>query len=636
MRESPWRGFAPSLLLASALLALGACRPPFDLNNAPPPCINGYSPCPMTGICQPNDPDAQQMKLVTDGPLVTLPLNCPSTLTVRQSSSVFLPAPGVRLEDITVETLTGETLTATPAMDHGRVGVTIEAPPGTPLGDELVPLYQARFITMKTKVGAFEFDRTVLVIVSPINAGPGGDDSNEGLLSSPFATFRRAAEVAQQGDTINLGNVSDTDNSPVLLRSGVTVTSIAIDPQTAGNDVRQQVGIQVALPMEIDLAGDATLQGLNLSGSRLVIDVPGSHVILNNVTDEHGLTVSSKASVLAGATGTKVEIVGQSSLTNRYTPSQSPLLVQADGANVIIDSPSTAVTTNVLGTNVETIHFDGAAQSLTVGAGVNLANLDEAPVIHLVGSTTLSVDGARFIDPLLIDDPASDAVFQQAIFSSAPLTFKGHNLTIRGDTNLTGSLVTFQGETLQLFDTTFSGGGIVQSAPAGRPDVVSTAQFQTTAFKNAPVTFGAGELTILSGTTFENSLLTFHGTKLAVSDATFSGQGIEQDAMYSTSTLERVTISDYAQFGYHLLMGKVAITDSSFAHDVAIVPSIDGTAPPWALQINATATSDSSVSSQGTQYDGLPFAPQPCDVYGPNALGALYSISNHVELSFCN
>ena len=111
MGQSRWRSLAPPLLVASALIALGACTPQFDLNNSPPPCIKGYSPCPMTGICQPDDPNAVPVDLSTMGgppALVKLPLNCPSTLTVRQSSSVFIPTPGVRLEDITVATLPGE------------------------------------------------------------------------------------------------------------------------------------------------------------------------------------------------------------------------------------------------------------------------------------------------------------------------------------------------------------------------------------------------------------------------------------------------------------------------------------------------------------------------------------------------
>jgi hypothetical protein len=640
MGQSRWRSLAPPLLVASTLIALGACTPQFDLNNSPPPCIKGYSPCPMTGICQPDDPNAVAVDLDTTGGtplLVKLPLNCPSTLTVRQSSSVFLPTPGVRLEDITVATLPGERLTATPTTDgSGAVGVMLVAPPGTPPGDQLVPLYKQRFVTINTKVGDYAFQRTIFVVVSTINAGPGGDDSNAGLFTSPFATFRHAAEVAQAGDTIDLRNVSDTDAAPVTVRSGVTVRSVAVVPSNGMGAETTNVSVPVTLPMEIDLAGDADLEGISLTGSRLVIDVPGSHVILKNVTDDHGLTVSSKASVPPGSAGTNVEIISASSLQNWNASSQSPLLVQADGAVVSLDTQS-IVLANGLGTMVDVIRFEGTSESLTIAGQVRIENQVGGPAIHLVGSTNLTVSGdaeIRFINPVLIDDPASTAVFDATVFNAAPLTFKGRDLQLLDDSQFSDSLVMFQGQTLTVSDTSFSGKGIAQSGPpTGGTNIVSSATFRTATFTNAPVTFLQGDLTIENQTTFDSSLLTFRGRTLSVADTVFQGDGIEQDAINSTSTLSGVTIENYSQFGYHLLMGKAAISESFFTHDPMVTPSLDGKTPPWALWVEAP--DDSSVSSQGTLYDTKPFAPTPCTVYGPNALGGLYSITSQIAISFC-
>jgi hypothetical protein len=641
MRESPWRSHAPPLLLAPALFALGACAPQFDLSKSPPPCIDGYSPCPLTGLCQPDDPKAIATEIDTGSgtPMtIKLPLNCPSTLTVRQSSALFLAAPGVaRPEDITVESLPGERLKATPTIDHGRVGVTLEAPPGTPPGDELIPLYKKRFITMKTKVGGYVFDRTVLVIVSTINAGPdGSDQDNAGIFTSPFATFRHAAEVAQPGDTIDLRNVGDTDMTPVLVRSGVTVRSIAVSETKDMNTGKiEKMAVQVTLPMEVDLEGDANLEGLVLFGARLVIDAPGSHVVLRNVSDDRGLTVSANATVPPGAVGTNVEIIGQSTLTNRLAPSQSPLLVQADGATVTIDSPGTTVNASELRANVDTIRFEGRAQTLTIGSFVVLGNQDNAPAVHLVGATNLTVNGfTRFINPVLIDDPTSDADFHGAAFNAASLTFNGRALSLLDNTTFSDSPLTFRGETLKVFDTTFTGQGIAATAPAGRPKVAGTAELQTATFKNAPVAFDAGDVTIMTGTSFDNSPLRFGGSTLHVTGAVFTGVGIEQHA--GTSTLDNVEISNYTQFGYRLANGKATITGSRFAHDPAVTPSPDGKTPPWALWVDAAGDSDSSVSSQGTLYDSKPFAPQPCTVYGPDAVSGLYSISQHIEISFCN
>ena len=236
---------------------------------------------------------------------------------------------------------------------------------------------------------------------------------------------------------------------------------------------------------------------------------------------------------------------------------------------------------------------------------------------------------------MFIDDPASTAEFHGTFFQGAPLTFKGSELKLLDASQLSDSPVTFQGQTLTVSDTSFSGKGIAESAsPTGATNIVSSAQFRTATFTNAAVTFSAGDLTIQSGTTsFTNSLLTFQGRTLSVSNAFFQGDGIEQNAVNSTSTLTGVTIEDYSQFGYHLLMGKAAISESFFTHDPMVTPSLDGKTPPWALLVEAP--SDSSVSSQGTLYDTKPFAPTPCTVYGPNALGGLYSITSQVAISFC-
>jgi hypothetical protein len=606
----------------------------------------------MTGTCKPDAPDDGS----SDGGATTpkLPLDCESTLEMRQSSTVDLPAPGVRsLDDITAQGLPGDRLVATPWRDdHGDIWVRVETKPGTESGDKFEG--RDRVITIVSTVAGYRFVRPVNVRVSFIAAGPGGDDKNAGTLESMFATFRQAASVAGEGDTILLGNVSDNDVTPLTLPAGITVSHTLTATEGGVTDENFRFS-PINLPMAIALAGDARLDNLRLGGGRLVIDKPGSHVVLNNVTDEFGLTVSEKAVPVDGK-GTLVEIINGSALRNSLAKDLPTLLVQADGATVVLADELTSVTTEVPGANVENIRFEGAGTTLEIRSNIGLNNADRKTVLHALKATTLNVKGTRFASAAIqVDDPGSEGTFDQVSFNQAPITFSGSSFKTTSNTTFSDSPLTFQGQVLSLRDTSIEvltgGPGLVQSpSPSGAG---GKAEFVNVTFKNAPMQFTGGDLTITGSTnftnspltfsganlsitagTFRDSLLTFQGASLSATDTVFDGQGIIQGGANSTATIERAQITNYTQFGYRLDLGQVRLLDSTFVHSPSVMLDLNNPdVPPWALLIKSPHDPEgNSVSSMETTYDGK--TPVSCTV-GPSAVaGVYYSKMTSATISF--
>jgi hypothetical protein len=599
----------------------------------------------MTGTCKPDAPDDDG----TDGGATRtspkLPLGCEPTLYIRQSSKVLLPAPGVRsLDDITAQGVPGDGLVATPVRDdHGDIWVRVETKPGTEAGGKFGG--DDRVIKIVSTVAGYQFVRPVNVSVSYIYAGPGGSDDNAGMLGSMFATFRQAAKAAGPGDTIILGNVSDTDKTELKLPAGITVSN-SLTTADSGVDPNALVA-PINLPMKIVLSGDAHFDNLIFGGGRLVIDAPGSHVVLNNVTDEFGLTISETAVPFNGKS-TLVEISNNSHLRNGFTPNLPPLLVQADGATVILSGDLTSVTTEVPGTNVENIRLEGAGTTLEILSNIGLNNADRKTVLHALKATTLNVKGTRFASASIqIDDPGSEGTFDQVSFNQAPITFNGSSFKTTSNTSFSDSPLTFRGQLLSLRDTTIEmlmgGPGLIQMPPSSSGGAGSQAMLFNVTFKNAPIQFTGGDLTIsgdattftsspltfnggklsISAGVFRDSLLTFQGTSLSAADALFDGQGIIQGGANSTSIIEHTQITNYTQFGYRLDLGQVRLLDSTFVHSPSVTtdPKTPDM-PPWALLIKSPHDPEgSSVSSMGTTYDGT--TPVTC-IAGPDAVAGVY------------
>jgi hypothetical protein len=573
------------------------------------------------------------------------PLDCSTVpVTVRQGGDLDLTAPGARMEDITVQGVAGDPVTAAPfEKPDGTVVVRVHAPHGTLSGDFGSG---GRVFTITTKIGDNDpFTRNVHVLVSYITAAPTtsgdpsnpvGDNNNPGVFDSPFASFQQAARVAGPGDTIQLRNYGDKvpgpghDPSPLdkPLPSGITITTVTTVKKgtTVSND------LPVSMAMELPLGGDAFLDNLDLTTSRLVISVPGSHVTLRQVTVEQGITVSKDAQ---GATLDLLDgIDGGTSVTSKVDAKlpllpQIPLLVQADGAAVSISGGTSGILMSDFAANLEAVRFEGQRQSFQILRSAHVQNnVAGALAIHIIGSTNLNVDnGTRFISPITIEGSGSTATFNNVNFGSAPLTFEGDWLTMSGFCNLSDTPITFSGNLLSIYDAQIDGQGIEQSS--------GDAVIGTTAFQDAQYHFAARSLTIKAGTTFKNSPLRFQGQTLSINDATFDGQGIEQDKEESMASLQNVTLTRYTQFGYHLMMGKVDIEGGSFTHDQSVSPSKDGMSPPWALLVEAASDTDSSVQSHGTLWDGKVPPQDVCMCVGPPQWPSELWVTDDVPVTVC-
>lgn len=601
-------------------------------------------------------PDAPNDESGDGGAAITpkLPLGCESTLEMRQSATVDLPAPGVRsLDDISAQGLPGDRLVAAPWRDdHGGIWVRVQTQPGTESGGTFEG--HDRVITIVSSVAGYRFVRPVNVRVSYIYAGPDGADENAGTLDSMFATFRQAASVAREGDTIILGNVSDTSVAKVTLPAGITVSHTLTTTEGGVTDENFRFS-PINLPMEIALAGDAHLDNLRIGGGRLVVEKPGSHVVLNNVTDEYGLTISEKA-VPSNGNGTLVEIVNGSALRNNLAKDLPTLLVQADGATVVLADELTSVTTEVPGANVENIRLEGDGTTLEIRSNIGLNNADRKTALHALKATTLNVKGTRFASAAIeIDDPGSEGSFDQVSFNQAPVTFNGRSFKTSSNTSFSDSPLTFSGQLLALRDTAIEilmgGPGLVQtpssSGAGGSAELVNVTfrnapmQFTgenltitgSTNFTNSPLSFTGANLSINAGT-FRGSLLTFQGTSLTATDAVFDGQGIIQGGANSTSMIEHAQITNYTQFGYRLDMGQVRLLDSTFIHSPLVMQDLNNPdMPPWGLLIKSPHDPEgSSVLSMGTTYDGK--TPVTC-IAGPDAVaGVYYSKMTSATISF--
>jgi hypothetical protein len=712
---------------------MGACTPKLDLSNRPPPCGDDrLDLCAMTGACVEREANTG-----------AVPESCNAGLSVRQGGEIVLPAPGARLENITVVGMSGDWVTAEarPNAD-GSVGIHIAAPHGALTGDSVNG--QPRVIKITTKLGtAKPFDRFIPVFVSFIVAAPQGSDHNSGVLDSPYESFQQAAKVAEAGDTILLRNftkpndagteagdggapsappvVVDTpgpgsdprpldhplnrgvtvkclDQLPVVLHMPVDLAGDAVldnlafeaplSIQNAGSDVSidnttfvaapsiQAVGSKVSITNSAFLAafpvaapaGELTLQNVSF-WAPLSFEAPGGRITLQNVDVREGITIAKNAS------GTTLDISQQPSSASVRpeiiaSGPRIPLHVQADAASVTITGTESVIWAvgPPTAADVDTIFFEGMGQSLSLLEGAHAENRGTSPAIHIKGSTSLFVGSkvpppavppqTRLIAPVRIEGAGSDATFEGVSFAKAPLTFHGNSLTLSKGANLSESPVEFHGETLYVFDTAFDHSGISQFPLEGVPDgmpAMGDAYLMNTTFDNSPYDFKGHELWIqgnstfrtsplafsgallkVQGASFNNSALTFSGPSLIIQGASFVGQGIVQDYPGSSSTLDGVTISDYDQFGYKLRTGNVDISGGSFAHLGTATPSLDGSAPPWALRVEAPGDSDSSVTTHGTMYDGVPPPATECPCRGATACsGPIVSVTSDVLISLC-
>jgi hypothetical protein len=591
----------------------------------------------MTGVCEEVAPGAAKD---------ALPPGCTDTIELRQGASVVVDAPGVDLKNVTVKTVDGDELTTTLQRDDaGRLGVKIEAPHGATPGDSFNN--QKRVVTITERIpGHDPYVRELHVIVSYIVVAPWGDDGNAGTFSKPFFTFHAAGNVAAKDDTILVRSppTSDDPNAPPpppLDKTDATVPSGVI--------VRCPDSGFATLAMALELEGDASFEMISFEGPRLKIKKPNSTVTFIKDRLTHGLTIDLAAGVSPELKDQRVKV----NITNNTqvfddrlpnAPSEAPLLVAANFAEVTVDSSGIKMTDET--TAVEAARVTGDDVTMTVSGGSEFANAANTQGLNVTGASTVNVTGSRFTAPVTVSNAAADLIVHSSSFEaigkfpSVPVIFHGRDLTIGDNSRLITAPLTFGGRTLRVSDTAIDGGNLpvapnqaIVQVEAGDSEM----HVENVTFKSAPMTFRGGALTIEGLTTFTDSRLQFDGTSLAATDTVFVRQGIWQTSLQSTATLRNVQITNYTQWGYQLSGGTLDVAHSMFERDLSIPVSADGKSPPWALRVDANWDSGSKLISQATSYDSAqPFMPvnciadptaqSMCEVHGPDTYKSVYTI----------
>lgn len=398
-RRSPARLVTCLPLLALGLVACGSSST--SLENLPPPCIKGYSACASTGLCVRKKDDAEEEFKREQA--------C-RYRTVRQGGSLVIEVPGATADRLPLVTSASPELIAERRVVGRSVVVDLRAHHGARLGE--VPEHK---VTIASQIGGRPYERELQVLVQAIAASPDGNDEAEGSESQPFRTFRKAASVAGDEDTILLRNDNGYPSEPderdlIVVPAGVTVRGQVPrkeqkrDGGTAEGGSGDDAGGLLPVPtggtgailgMPIALAGGATLDNLVLT-RHLVISAPDEKVTLNDVEAWDGLSLAPSATkaelVISGASKVKTD--------KRYAPRSNPILVEADDTALSIGG-STEVDHDTGLAMAPAIKVSGRRHSLKVDGDALIQGITHPVAIQLDDAKAVKIDG-RAPDALTI------------------------------------------------------------------------------------------------------------------------------------------------------------------------------------------------------------------------------------------
>lgn len=460
MRASPRR--SPAWLLTCppllALLALGACGPARSLEGLPPPCVNGYTACASSGLCVRKLDDADK-ELERERQCSYFERE------VRQGGSLVIAVPGATADKLPKVTTGSPKLIATPRAVGNSVVVDLQVQHAAPLGD--VPDHK---VTIDATIAGAPYKRQFSVLVQAIAASPDGLDTNEGSESSPFRTFRKAASVAERGDTIVLRNdkfglpSEPTEKDVIVLPAGVTVHGQVPRVQVPADAGAAPMGteepyrpIPTKLGMPIQLEGSATLDNLAIV-HRLAVTAAGSTLALNDTEAMGGIAVASSAE------SARVYISGSSVVTTMTEP--NPILVEADDGTLSISGNSNIGHGQAV-MQAPVIRFTGRGQHLAISGDVRIQNINSAVTIQLDDAQTVEIEGRaggnlRVLGRVEIAGVDSmvtvkNAEFTEGIDSGSGISFKGGGASA-----------------LRVEDSKFQGGGLTLDGAACKATVRRT------------------------------------------------------------------------------------------------------------------------------------------------------------------
>jgi hypothetical protein len=437
------------------LLGMGACTPAGSLEGLPPPCVSGYAACAASGVCVRKLDDADK-ELERERQCSYLERE------VRQGGSLVIAVPGARPDQLPKVTTGSPKLIATPRAVGNGVVVDLQVQHAAPLGD--VPDHK---VTIESTIAGAPYKREFFVLVQAIAASPDGLDTNEGSENSPFRTFRKAASVAERGDTIVLRNdkfglpSEPNEKEAIVLPAGVTVhgqvprVQAPADAPAASEEPYRPIPTKLGMP--IQLAGGATLDNLAIL-HRLAVTTAGSTLALNDVEATGGIAVA------ASAESARVIISGGSIVTTTTEP--NPILVEADDATLSI-SGNANIGHGQAVMAAPVIQFTGRRQHLAVSGDVRIQNINSAVTIQLDDAQTVEIEGRaggalRVLGRVEIAGVDSmvtvkNAEFTEGIDNGSGITFKGGGASA-----------------LRIEDSKFQGGGVTLDGAALKATVRRT------------------------------------------------------------------------------------------------------------------------------------------------------------------
>lgn len=440
------------------LLGMGACTPAGSLEGLPPPCVSGYTPCASSGLCVRKLDDADK-ELARERQCNYFGRE------VRQGGSLVIAVPGAKPDRLPKVTTGSPKLIATPRAVGDGVVVDLQVQHAAPLGD--VPDHK---VTIDATIAGAPYKREFFVLVQAIAASPDGLDTNDGSESSPFRTFRKAASVAERGDTILLRNdkfglpSEPTEKDVIVLPAGVTVHGQVPRVQAPADAGAAPMAfeepyrpIPTKLGMPIQLEGQATLDNLAIL-HRLAVTAAGSTLALNDVEATGGIAVA------ASAESARLIISGGSVVTTTTEP--NPILVEADDATLSISGNANIGHGQAL-MAAPVIQFTGRRQHLAVSGDVRIQNINSAVTIQLDDAQTVEIEGRADgalrvlgrVEIVGVDSMVTvkNAEFTEGIDSGSGITFKGDGASA-----------------LRVEDSKFQGGGITLDGAALKATVRRT------------------------------------------------------------------------------------------------------------------------------------------------------------------
>lgn len=494
----------------------------------------------------------------------------PAYTRVRQGQASFtIEVDGTELSGASGFDLQGLTIVQVePGASDTSFTLLVTAPHGVALGPK----------DLSFSAGGVKLTKAAVVTVTPISAGPSGNDtSNRGSSDNPFRSFKKAMGAAAKGDTVALADgtydATTGEDWQETLPSGVTLQG------DSANTILSGPAGQGATPSTpgLSFAGDAIVK--NLTVSYFADGAAVTHA--GNITLDSVQFVSNAQNGLELGAPATIHVTGASAFSKNLL---NGIKVMDSGATLSLEG--TAIDDN----KQSGVIFGSAAGSFTMKNGEINRNLMGALFYSVnAGATPLTVA----LDGTHLWNNGYYSVY--AAFGYPSFTFN--------DVSLKGSVY------YQLAAATSAASLSVTNSTIAPPDPGTPGSPQD----SFGITFSVGTLT-LSKTTISGF------SSAQISEA--SGTVVLRDST--------ITVTSGGQYGVYIGSGKLDLgTATTAGNNVFVAPK---TASSFGLYDNRTSALI-PITSNNTTFNGdLPAS--GTTVTGPASVNGAYHIQGGGQIAF--